>query len=622
MHQEFNYISLLIITLLAFFIPLLVTKLPRISIPIVVGEIVAGMIVGKSGLNLISDDIYLTFLSDFGFAYLMFLSGLEIDFNLMQNRPGSEKQSLRQKLTSPVMLGIGVFVMTLGMAFIISYGLYQADFVKSVILMGLILSTTSLGVVVPILKERRSLATEFGQTILMAALIADFVTMLLITFVASLKSGGSTAETLLILTLFVAFFFIYRISKLFSRWELIEKLADATSQIRVRGAFLLILVFIALAQQMGKEVIILGAFLAGVIISLLSRGQTGKIHEKLDAIGYGFFIPIFFIMVGVNFELEQLLSSTRALLMVPILILAAYLVKLIPSLLFRFRYNWRETMSGGFLLSSRLSLIIAASAIGYELGLIDDSINSAVVLVAVITVTLSPMIFNRIAEPVKTEDEKLIVVIGVSETGVYLAKRLKGIYNDVVHLAVDQRKSGLVGETGIKRLPENKDNITEALEKLGLTKADVVVVATEIEDYNQKVAQQLAEHPRFDEIYAVIRDEDYAYQLEELGVKVVRPSMATELVIENHIRNPLAFSLITQERQETSLKEGIVINPMLIGKAIRELPISKEILILSISRDDDSIVPHGKTRLRMGDRITMVGPPEDVEEAIQLFLQS
>ncbi|MCF6093364.1 cation:proton antiporter [Microaerobacter geothermalis] len=613
---EFNYISLLIITTLAFFVPLILAKIPKISIPIVVGEIIAGMIVGKSGFNLISEDVYLTFLSDFGFAYLMFLSGLEIDFHLLSTPTAKSKK--RHVLNHPVVLAMGTFILTLAISFTFAYVLYQYGLVRSYWLMTLILSTTSLGVVVPILKEKKMAGTPLGQTILLSALFADFITMVLITVVVSIEKGGRVAEILLILILFVVFFLLYRISKFLSKLHIIDKLAHATSQIKVRGSFFLILVLVSLSQQLGKEVIILGAFLAGVIVSLISKRHETELHLKLDAIGYGFFIPIFFIHIGVNFDLSMLINSYRALWLIPLLLLAAYLVKIIPTMIYRFSYSWRETISSGFLVSSRLSLIIAASSIALELGLIDVSVNSAIILVAIITVTLSPMIFQRLAPAEKQENEKSIVIIGVSETALYLSKRLKTIYKNITHLAVDETKTGLIKENRIKVIPRNVDHVNEALYHLNIEKADIVVVATEVEEYNYRVASELEKNINYGNIFVVTSNEKDAISLEARGIHVIRPSRAAELVLENLIRNPKAFSLITEERKNWIIEEGILTNDQWAGKAIKSLHLPATILILSLFREGEPIVPHGNTILEKGDYVTFVGSPDDVE----LFLAS
>jgi Kef-type K+ transport system membrane component KefB len=146
---------------------------------------------------------------------------------------------------------------------------------------------------------------------------------------------------------------------------------------------------------LGIEIII-GAFLAGAIVALLRTPEDRELSRQFEAIGFGFFIPIFFIMIGVDFNLPALLSSTGALLSVPLLLIAAIAVKVIPAFVLRLNHTWREALAAGILMCPRLSLIIAAAAIGEKLGVIDESVNAGIVLVAIVTVTASPLGFLRV----------------------------------------------------------------------------------------------------------------------------------------------------------------------------------------------------------------------------------
>ncbi|HIF04888.1 MAG TPA: cation:proton antiporter, partial [Candidatus Poseidoniales archaeon] len=210
---------------------------------------------------------------------------------------------------------------------------------------------------------------------------------------------GLNVEMLLVFLLFLAMAFLHRTSRILSRlpWisELVEELSHATAQIKLRACLALMVGFVVLAEMLHSEMI-LGAFIAGVIVSMLTLSEDRRVEKDLEAFGFSFFIPIFFVLVGVGFDLNVLMSSEQAMLLVPILLAAAVAVKLLPALLFRFAFSWRETLAAGSLLSARLSLIIAASLIALELDLIDDATNSAIILVAVISVTFAPLLFNAI----------------------------------------------------------------------------------------------------------------------------------------------------------------------------------------------------------------------------------
>jgi trk system potassium uptake protein TrkA len=312
MDEARSFAPLLIVVILAFLVPLFLSSVRgRLAIPIVVGEIVAGMIVGRSGFGWVSpDNGALDLLKELGFVLLMFLSGMEIDFRSLR---GTDSHPARQQSRwSPLSVAILNFGATLLLAGVFAWGLKWIGATTDPWMMGLILSTTALGVVVPILKEAGLSQTPFGQTVLLATVIADFTTMFLISVLVAVISRGLTAEILLVFLLFVAFFFAARFGSFLSRIEplqkVIEELSHATAQIKVRAAFSTLLIFVVLAETLGIEIIV-GAFLAGAIVALLRTPEDRELSSQLEAIGFGFFIPIFFIMVGVDFDLPALLSS-------------------------------------------------------------------------------------------------------------------------------------------------------------------------------------------------------------------------------------------------------------------------------------------------------------------------
>ncbi|MGW8249356.1 MAG: cation:proton antiporter domain-containing protein [Anaerolineales bacterium] len=452
MEHEASFVPLLVVVLLAVLAPLLTSRIKRVRIPTVVGEIVAGIIVGESVLGLVTQDEILEILSLLGFAFLMFLSGLEVDFEALFPRSGLVNGSLRERLANPLVLGILTFVLTLTLGLVFAWGLLVLDASDDPWLMALILSTTSLGLVVQVLKERNLVGQPYGQALLVTAVIADFATMLLVSVYVVLRTQGLTAEVLLFLLLFGAFASAYRIARVARRRlpiaRMMEGLSQATTQINVRIAFAIGLIFIALAQFLGVEMI-LGAFLGGALISLLSDKGTSDLHHKLDVIGYAFFIPIFFIMVGANFDLNALLESPDMLLLVPVILILAYLLKFLAALVYRLGFDWRRTIAAGGLLSSRLSLIIAVSAIGLTLGSIDEATNAAIILVAIVTSTLSPMLFNRILPGTPVVRHKFVVV-GAGKGPRLLAQRIQRHGQDVEVLDRDPQRRETVENMGLR----------------------------------------------------------------------------------------------------------------------------------------------------------------------------
>lgn len=373
------YFPLFAIAVFAFLIPLISN---RIGVPAVVGEIICGIIIGRSVLGIFTgEEEGIAFLASFGFIFLMFLVGMEIDF--------SQVEVHGAKL---FVLGTFIFLLTLGISIFLTHQLGYGFF------MALVLSTSSVGLIVPTIREQGMLKTEFGQTILISAFIADFTTMLLLTVHTLHHEEGITWELFLIALVFILFFAVYYVGKL-AIWHYPERLSkwfksDQPSEIGVRASFALLLVFVVLAEIVGVEAI-LGAFLAGVILSLLFRGGT-VLEQKLSGIGYGFLIPIFFINVGMHFDVAALWAGRIYLVLIPTLLLIAFVVKIVPSLLLLIRHSLKDSISAGVLLSSRLSLIIAVAAVGLELGLMDTAMESAIILLAIITSISCPTIFKRL----------------------------------------------------------------------------------------------------------------------------------------------------------------------------------------------------------------------------------
>jgi len=377
------YFALFTIAVFAFLIPLLCG---RIGVPAVVGELICGIIVGRSVLGLFTgEEEGIAFLASFGFIFLMFLVGLQIDF--------SQVEVHGAKL---FILGTLLYLLTLGISIFLVYNLISPTAEMEMFYLALVFSTSAVGVIVPTIGEQGLLRSELGQTIIISAFIADFATVALITVHTLHLEKGLTWEMFLIPLVFVLFFVFYYVGKLVI-WHYPERLSkwfksDQPSEIGVRASFALLLVFVVLAEVVGVGAI-LGAFLAGVILAILFRGGT-VLEQKLYGIGYGFLVPIFFITVGMKFELDAVIGG--GIYLIPLLLLIAFLVKIVPSMLLLTRHSFKDRFSAGILLSSRLSLIIAVAAVGIELELITVTMGSAILLLAIITSISCPTIFRRL----------------------------------------------------------------------------------------------------------------------------------------------------------------------------------------------------------------------------------
>jgi len=615
MEGSLSFTPLLIVAFLAFLVPLVLSRFKRLRVPVVVGEILVGIIIGDSGLQLMGRDPVLEVLALLGFAFLMFLSGLEVDFNAILPKPGLWRGSRKERLSNPLTLGVLTFVVTLSLALLAGWGLSSLDAADDPWLAALILSTTSLGLVMPVLKERGLTSRPYGQTLLVAAVIADFATMLLVSIYVVLRTEGLSLNVLLVLLLFGAFATAYRVASLarrrFPGLSQLQGLSLATSQVDVRGAFVLALAFIALAQGLGAEMI-LGAFLGGALLSLLAGNGAADLRHKLDVFGYAFFIPIFFIMVGVRFDLSALLSSTRALLLVPLVLFLAYAIKFVASMLFRVSFSWRETLAGGALLSSRLSLIIAVSAIGLQLGSIDSATNSAIILVAIVTSTVSPLVFNRIAPEVE-QVRRRFVIVGAGRSARLLAKRILEHGHEVVLVAQEPRHVAAAREMALS-IVEADPTDPRTWDALGLETIRAVAVLLPEDEHNLEVSRVLRDIVGVQRVVSRAHDATQTRLFAEMGVQMINPSMSPVVELEYLLLFPSVTSLMTDLDDEHDIIKVRLFCPEPTEQPLRDLELPEEAMLVLIRRDGDVIYPRGHTRLQMGDRLTLMGPLEAVQE--------
>ena len=618
MEETRSFIPLLLVVFLAFIVPIVLSRFKKLRLPIVVGEILAGIIIGRSGFGWVQHhDPALDLLAEFGFVFLMFLSGMEIDFSCIGwRRPSAPEDDCNARQYSPLVIGGLSFALTLIFSSIVGFSLYRLGYVRDIWMMALILSTTSLGVVVPVLKERGLSSGRYGQTLLVAALIADFATMLLITVDVAVLSNGLTLDILLIGVLFVAFFLMYRFGNVFFNQipgvrRVMDELSHATAQIKVRAAFTMMLIFVVLAEVLGAE-IILGAFLAGAIVSLLRQPEDDDLNHQLESIGFGFFIPIFFIMVGVDFNLQAMLESTQALALVPFLVLAAFAVKMIPALVFKLNFSWRETLGAGSLLSARLSLIIAASAIGLRLGVISEAINADIILVAILTVTLAPLIFLRIIPEQPTEEMRPVIIAGAGLLGIQVAEQMVAHGETVVLIDPDERRIQGAWERGYQAIAGAVDHFDPNTEPYLDRAKTLVCVHADIEK-NYRVCERARTTFGIDHIVTRITDPGVIERFDQLGVTTMNAAMDQAVLLGLLARNPAAYELLTRTDDDKEVCEVAVYNPLFLDKPLRQVKFPGDLLVLAVKRQGEVVVPHGDTRLNSGDQVTLLGTCNCVE---------
>ena len=381
---ELDLSGLLIVVAVAFLAPLLLGLAPALRLPSVVLELVAGIVIGPSVLGWVEVDEPIRVLALIGLAFLLFLAGLEIEFDRLRGR----------RLTL-VLVG---FAASFVLAVVVGLGLQAAGQVEDALFVAIVLVATSLGVVVPVLKDARKLGSDLGQLVVAAASVADFGAVILLSLFFSRESAGLGAQVVLLggfaLATVAALVVLLGLGRSMVFTPVLVRLQDTTAQIRVRGAFLLLVGFSALAVGLGLEVI-LGAFLAGAVLTLVDRDRAmthPDFRRKLEAAGYGMFIPVFFVTSGVLFDLDALFASGSTVVLVPLFLAAILVVRGLPALVYRSALGRLETGVAGLLQATTLPFIVAAVMIGIDLGALDEATGAALIAAGLLSVLVFPLL--------------------------------------------------------------------------------------------------------------------------------------------------------------------------------------------------------------------------------------
>ena len=374
--------SLLVLSLGAFVIPLLSE---RARIPAAIGEILFGILISQQALGWIHPTPLIRFLADFGFAFLMFLVGMEIDFTRVEAMG-------RRGLLATGVAALLVFVLAGGVVLVTGQHIFLA----------VVLGAMSVGLLLAALKDLGEAKTDFGQIVLLTGSIGEFYTIILLTAadIAIVHGVGSTfvLEFGKLLAIFVIAWVLLVLLRTLVWWfpgafARVVTTHDA-SEIGVRAAFALMLSFVAVAALLGVKTI-LGAFIAGALFSFVFR-EKAAVETKLSSIGFGFFVPIFFIDVGLGFDLHGVLAE-GFLGNLAFLTVGSLIPKLLPMLLLLVvGLNLRRSLAAGVILAAPLTLLVAISKIGVEIAVIDVAMGDAIVAFAVISGIVYPVVFRMI----------------------------------------------------------------------------------------------------------------------------------------------------------------------------------------------------------------------------------
>jgi Kef-type K+ transport system membrane component KefB len=380
---DLSFEGLLGVAAIAVLAPL-VLELVGLRIPPVVVEIGAGIVVGPAVLGWVRPDQVIEVVALIGLALLLFLAGLEVDARGLRGR------RLR--------LSVGGFAASVVLATIVTGALGGLGLVDAPLIAGIALLATSLGVVIPIVKDAGRADSEFGQLVLAAASIADVGAIVALSLVVSRDPSGPVASILL-LALFALLVAVLAASiagfeRVGRLSRALVRLQDTTARIRVRAAFLLVVGLAVLAQALGLEVI-LGAFAAGAIVAAIDHDEAlthPRFRDRLESVGFGVFIPVFFVTTGLRFDLQALVASPMALAAVPLFLAALLLVRGVPALLYRNDAGPREVAAAGLLQATSLPFIVTATTVAVEIGLMAPGTASGLVAAGLASVLLFPTV--------------------------------------------------------------------------------------------------------------------------------------------------------------------------------------------------------------------------------------
>jgi Kef-type K+ transport system membrane component KefB len=342
-------------------------------------------------LDWIRVDLPINVLSTLGLAFLLFLAGMEIDFDRLRGRP--------------LRLAAAGLLFSFVLALVAGYAGLLVGLVRSPLFLAIVLVATSLGLVLPVLEDAGLTGSPFGQMVIASSSLADFGAVILLSLLFSREARSPLTTAILlvgfVLTIGVAAFTIARAERFSMLSTLLRRLQDTTAQIRVRGAVLLLLALAALAGRFGIE-LLLACFMAGSVISLIDRdGQMThpQFHSKLQAVGYGFLIPIFFVSSGLQFDLKSLLASPAGLVKIPVFLAGLLVVRALPAVLYVHDYGRRRAVVAGLLQATSLPFIVAATQIGTALNLLQPSTASALVAAGLLSVVVFPALALVVAGP-------------------------------------------------------------------------------------------------------------------------------------------------------------------------------------------------------------------------------
>ncbi|AEG41501.1 monovalent cation:proton antiporter family protein [Lactobacillus kefiranofaciens] len=593
-------LSLFLVVLLALVIPILMARFQISNVPTAVAEIIVGIIMGSSGFNLVSATHDLTFLSNLGVILLMFLSGMEINFDLLTRKNNPKGKSQSGKTVDPLKTAVTAFISIVVTAVVLAFVLKLVGLFSEVMLAAIILMTVALGVVIATLKEKDILGRPIGQTILLTAVMGEVIPLMLLTIYASIN-GGNEEQLWLIILLFIAAIFLLRRFKQPYLW--FAKVTKATTQLDIRLAFFLIFALVTVAESVGAENI-LGAFLAGMVMKLLEPSESTK--DKLTSIGYGFFIPIFFIMTGVGLNLRSLFAHPASLMLLPVLVIFLFLAKVPVVLVYMKYFCKRNAFAGGFLTATTITIVLPTLQVARKLHAITSTQSDAFILAAVIVCILSPIVFNK--NFVLTKEDKIkkrVVIIGANVFTVPVAHDLHANWYSV-KMFTDKKDQYETYDSRVKNLTFLPDLKQATLEKAGAFDCDILVASNHADEDNIKIAK-IAKYEGVNRVIARLSEvtSDTLAELKAKGIEIFNFTNVHAALMRAMIESPTVYRIMTDTKNV--LYSVQVKNTSYTGRQLMDLEFIDQITVSRIRRGDEWLTPHGNTVIEPNDILVFSG---------------
>ncbi len=382
--MESYRIELFFIALAAALAPFLAQLPNRFRLPIVAVELLLGIFIGPHILNLVNADGLVGTMGELGLTFLLFMVGLEINFNEIRGKP--------------LALAVGGWFLSLTVAMVFMFIANSLGLIKTPLLAAVALSTTALGVLAPILRDKGILETEFGQILLSAAAMGELGPLVAISFLIIPEHSPVLHTLFMIVFAGIILLSAYTATQIRSSKiiDLLAQTMQSSGQLPVRICIVLQTLLVVLAAEFGFNVVI-GAFAAGMVVSLASTGEGGvMLRQKLDAIGYGFLIPFFFIVAGMKFDLSALWASPLVPVQIICLLVLLILVRGAPVLLYNRVLCANHKLPFALYSATGLPLIVIITELGISSGLMAADKGAVLVCTGMISVFLFPILAENL----------------------------------------------------------------------------------------------------------------------------------------------------------------------------------------------------------------------------------